>query len=486
MTSRAALALPLVLVGLAACSSRALSPSDASSSTERRPDLFQTGEASAPDTSRDHLVLDRQIPDLIPAGWVRRIGGPMLDSVHSLIADSSGNVYLAGTFASQVDFGGGVLVASSKSDLFIASYSPGGAHRWSKRIGPVGERPERALGIDANSNIYIVGQLEGPLDFGGGPIGPMARLFLASLSSSGAHRWSKGLVADNNSKLLSVAVSAGGDIYFTGAVGKSVDLDGQIVQSAGSLDVILGAYSSSGSHRWSTRFGGKNVDKGESIAVDSSGNVFLAGVFEDAIDFGGGAVQSNWGQDPFLVSFNSMGIHRWTKTFGKGDCATWPLASVATDRVGDLVYAAGFQGTIDLGGGPLVNPAPGVNLVVASFTGGGKHQWSKMYEQHIQNLALATGSSNELFVAGMYQDADLGGGKLTGGSEFDAYLASYSQTGSYRWSRHYGGPNTDEAVAIVAGNAVYAAGNFWKTVNFDGTTIASAGDSDAFLVRFLQ
>ena len=61
--------------------------------------------------------------------------------------------------------------------------------------------------------------------------------------------------------------------------------------------------------------------------------------------------------------------------------------------------------------------------------------------------SMTDGFAHPVEIEALAVVADLGGGKLTGGSEFDAYLASYSQTGSYRWSRHYGGPNSDEAIA---------------------------------------
>jgi len=92
-------------------------------------------------------------------------------------------------------------------------------------------------------------------------------------------------------------------------------------------------------HIWSKRFGGAGEDGGQSISIDSSGNVFITGYFgSPEIDFGGGQLIYADSFDIFLAKFDNNGNHLWSKGFGgklndKG-------FSVSADRSGN-VYITG-------------------------------------------------------------------------------------------------------------------------------------------------
>jgi hypothetical protein len=106
-------------------------------------------------------------------------------------------------------------------------------------------------------------------------------------------------------------------------------------------------------HLWSKSFGGSDWDDGYSVSVDSSGNVYITGSFSSStIDFGGGALTNAGNSDIFLAKFNSNGKHLWSKRFGgSGDDYG---QSVSVDSLGN-VYGTGFfwSSNIDFGGCPL-------------------------------------------------------------------------------------------------------------------------------------
>ena len=79
----------------------------------------------------------------------------------------------------------------------------------------------------------------------------------------------------------------------------------------GSYDVWVSKLDSSGNYVWAKSFGGTAGDRGYSVAVDSSGNVYTTGYFADTVDFdpGAGTVELNLdgGVDIFVLKLDSSG-----------------------------------------------------------------------------------------------------------------------------------------------------------------------------------
>src|SRR5678815_18543 len=84
------------------------------------------------------------------------------------------------------------------------------------------------------------------------------------------------------------------------------------------LVVVFAAPSSAQSpvHFWSQRFGGTGDDLGLAVAVDGSGNVVVAGTFQNVANFGGGNFTSAGSYDIFLAKYSASGVHQWSRRFG--------------------------------------------------------------------------------------------------------------------------------------------------------------------------
>ena len=127
----------------------------------------------------------------------------------------------------------------------------------------------------------------------------------ASSSSDGStgtyqlatHDYANGVVTDSS-----------GNVYVTG--GAKGGLDGNT--SAGNTDLFMLKYNSSGTKQWTKQFGSSGRDSANAIAMDSSGNLYVAGM-----TFGGLDWNTNSGaNDFFVVKYNSSGTKQWTKQLG--------------------------------------------------------------------------------------------------------------------------------------------------------------------------
>ncbi|MDC0685707.1 SBBP repeat-containing protein [Sorangium atrum] len=149
-----------------------------------------------------------------------------------------------------------------------------------------------------------------------------------------------------------------------------------------------------GAPRWSARFGAAGKDVGYGVAADASGNLYVAGWFTGAVDFGAGPLVSAGGEDIFLIKLDPLGNVIWSNRFGTDTDERG--GAVAVDAAGDVLLTGSYvardpsfsdtpPATVDLGGGQLPH-APALSfsgntepLFVAKFDEDGDHLWSRGY-----------------------------------------------------------------------------------------------------------
>ncbi len=316
--------------------------------------------------------------------WSQRFGDTTHDQTGQSVAiDPSGNILLAGEFTGTIDVGGGLMTSAGGTDIFLAKFSPGGEHVWSQRFGDWALQTIKAVTTDESGNVICTGEFESTVNFGGGPltcVGGMddADIFLAKFDEAGIHGWSKRFGSPGYEGGADVAVDPDGNVLLTGQFAETLDFGGDPLVSAGEKDIFLAKLTSSGAHVWSQRFGDSASQMPMSVACDASGNVLIAGTFEGSVDFGGGARVSQGGYDIFVAKFDENGSHLWSTPFG--DAALWRQEAhdVAVDPAGNVLLTGENEGTVDFGGGPLVNVGAS-DIFCAKFDSNGNHVWSRGY-----------------------------------------------------------------------------------------------------------
>src|SRR5439155_1723005 len=125
---------------------------------------------------------------------------------------------------------------------------------------------------------------------------------------------------------------------------------------------------------WVSRYGGTASDSGTAVAVDATGNILVAGYFQGSMDLGGSPLVSAGGYDVFLAKFSAAGVHQWSKRFGgSGDEF---VNAIALDGSGAIFLAGYFSGTANLGG-PNLPSAGQQDGFLAKYDSQGNHQWSQ-------------------------------------------------------------------------------------------------------------
>jgi hypothetical protein len=160
---------------------------------------------------------------------------------------------------------------------------------------------------------------------------------------------------------------------------------------------------------------------------------------------------------------------------------------------GGFVAAGFFDGTIDLGGGPLSSQGafggePSYSLFVARFDAKGDHVWSKRYggPGAARPQAIAVGPKGDLFLAGGFTNTiSFGETTLTAVGGTDAFVAALADDGTATWAQRYGdtGEQIATGIGVDSNGDVVFAGALAGTADFGGGELAGNEQDDVFVAK---
>ena len=308
--------------------------------------------------------------------------------------------------------------------------------------------------------------------------------------------------------LNSVAADSSGNVVATGSFEGTADFDPGSgttnLTSGGSRDIYVTKLDSSGELAWARQMGGVSSASGHSVALDSSGNVYVAGRFRGTADFDPGSgtqnLTSKGGEDGFVVKLDSNGDFVWAKSFGGAQ--TDVARGVAVDSAGNVYVNGYFRSTADFdpGAGTQNKTAAGSDDIyllklnadgdfvsVAQFGSTGYDQPSSIAVDSSDNVLLFGNTRGTI-------DLDPGAGTANfSPSNGDFFIVKLDSNGVYTWSAGFTGASygyaseVGEALATDSSGNVYATGYYNGTVDFDpgaGTAnMTATGNPDVFVLK---
>lgn len=403
---------------------------------------------------------------------------------NAVAVDALGNIGVAGFVRGQtLDLGGGVLAGSGGNyDMLVGKYDTTCQYLWGARYAANGGI-QRALGATCQpgGDLVAVGTIANYVDFGLGIVGTtnVSQGVVVSFDAAGTATWNQAF-GGHPTKATTVALGPSGELVVAGCFTGSMSLGGQMLTSLGGMDLFLAKLDAQGNHLWSLSFGDSidqcsnaGVHSAEpSVAVDTTGNVLVAGTYRGVVDFGGGPLASDGGSfDFFLAKFDPNGSHQWSQRFGTSSVEIGGRIAVAP--VGDVVLTGLTQAAIDLGGGVLPYGGGG-DIVLARYSPSGTHVWSQDF------AAPGWGRADGVHVDGS-------GNILLTGHEVGPFVAKLSGTGQYLWDRQFAiqPSSLDQGAAVTtdaAGNVI-AVGQFGGTADFGAGPVTSVSDGDIYMVK---
>lgn len=361
-----------------------------------------------------------------------------------LDVDSNGNVYSLSTFKgtatiSSISGSGSTITSFGGFDMFLSKHDSNGVLNWILQIGGTADESSYTLKVK-NGSLYIGGSFNTTCTFnttsGSGRNVTSAGgedAFVAKYDLNGVLDW----VTTGGGSGLDIAndldVTSNGDIYVAGNFGccgpSNITLGASTISNQGGWGGFIAKVNASGQWVWAIAMGGVQSEGINIIACDNLGNIFAAGIFENANTTISSrspgtstTLVNSGGFDAVVLSYDTAGVYRWHKVIG------------STAR--DYVYG------------------------------------------------IVLNSRNNIVVGGQFANTvNFGGTNLTSEGAWDGYIAEYDKNGNLISILSAGGPTNDEVLCLAAdlnGNVI-AGGYFTGTAAFGSNVLTSAGGMESFI-----
>jgi len=249
----------------------------------------------------------------------------------SITTDTTGNVYVAGALP----------FSTSYTNAYVAKLTAAGAVQWHRTIGESGSNIANSVAVDSSGNVYICGYTA--------PVATGLNALIAKYNSSGTLQWQRKLGTTNSEVANGVAVDSSGNVYICGKTYTSATAD---------YNFFVAKYNTSGTLQWQRKIVSAtagNTMEANSIAVDSSGNVYATGY--ETVSAGTNNI--------ITVKYNTSGTIQWQRRLSTSRGCTG--YGIGLDSTGSNVYVTGN----------LEVTGSGNDVVLIKYNTSGTLQWQR-------------------------------------------------------------------------------------------------------------
>ena len=232
--------------------------------------------------------------------------------------------------------------------------------------------------------------------------------------------------------------------------------------------------------------GGTDDDYGYGITSDTAGNVYIVGSFAGTFPIGGTNLVSPGDSSIFITKYDPSGSFTWAKHAG-GNMKDEGFGIVA-DESGNLYISGTFKGTATIGD-TMVTSQGDSDGFIAKYNTDGDFIWAEQFGGSGEDVAgrVAVDPSGNVLVTGYFSGmSTFDGTSVTSAGNTDAFIAKYDNSGSLLWVRKGGGTNEDSGFGITsdASGNVIVNGWFEQMATFESTTLTSGGKLDVFTAKY--
>lgn len=291
-------------------------------------------------------------------------------SVEGLSESNSGSIIVSGTQKGITDFGG-ITKNNADSEFFIGDFDAmTGGLNWISTAGGLGDEQGGSVVVDSTGVIWQAGTTSGTFSANGKSHQAVSQAdtIVVKWSSMGVVQEVIGLSSATSEINLprDLIITQNDDVVVSGVFLGSLNAGNQnTLSDNGNGDGYVVKILKSGTTSWATSVGGSSATEiVSSIAETPNGDFIAGGSFSSSVNFGIHTTNSNGGQDLFMAQLDSTGDWKWVENLGGNADDLFGDLTVNTNGI--PAAFGSFQNSINKGT-QSVTSSNGLDLVVWSL-----------------------------------------------------------------------------------------------------------------------
>jgi hypothetical protein len=280
--------------------------------------------------SRDALVTKYNSAGTLV--WYTLVGGSSSDDGNGITFDSTGNIYITGSFIGTMICAQDTLVSNGGMDIYVVKLNASGTVLWGRSAGATGTGTDYGTNIAycyQDNSVVFTGHITGNCTFGSHPITTVnpSDAFLTKVDGNGTWLWVQDIGTSGSDYGSHVAIDGSNNIYMTGSIAS---------------DGFLKKFDSSGSILWTLNALSVASSLAGGVVIDNNGDIYFSGDCDDAVTVGTITVPAPGGQGGYLFKVSPSGNTIW----GRGmEGYILYTADLATDNNGNVFISGSFKNT---------------------------------------------------------------------------------------------------------------------------------------------
>ncbi len=247
----------------------------------------------------------------------------------------------------------------------------------------------------------------------------------------------------------SITVDASGNVFIAG---QSDSDPGPVIND----DYVIVKYDAAGNQLWAQRFNGfgNSIDRPSRIQADGGGNVYITGRSSNGFD-----------DDYLTMKYNGSGTLLWSQLYDR----------LHSDRATDMALNAGTGSVVVTG---RSSNGSNYDYVTVKYNASGVQQWARVSDFVDDDRAgkVALDGNNDIYVTGQ-SDAD-----ASANTNYDIVTVKYNSAGTQQWVKTFSGAagNDDEPNGLT----VQSNGTVWVTGQSDSDPSATVISFDMVTLQY--
>lgn len=444
--------------------------------------------------------------------WLTTIRPGGNEYVWDVTTDHSGNIIATGRVKFSSIFGWTPNTQSppaygTETDVFVVKYDSNGNLIWVNREG--GYEPDwgRAVTIDSENSVFVVGDFCDTARFGNDTIIGLGsvqnrNLFICKYDSTGILQWVKSAGnAGGHSRAYSISTDELGNSYICGHISGLANIDGNNFGVNNYSLPFICKIDPWGNCLWAKHFPVNTSGEANSIFY-KNGFIYVTGMYKGTMIINGNSFPGNstsW-NDVFLTKWDVNGNFVWCKTAnGQYQDIGYNLYVSNNNQIfvigsfaNDLNF--GLDTTINSYGssGNASSANANNDVFISKYDSNGTLSWVKT----INGKSGVAGSSitsslktGLVYISGgikdtCYFDNDT---LISNSSSLDVLIISIDTLGNKKWIKTFGGIGNDNGKALAIDNSsnIILGGYYQNSFNFDTIPAPSALGDDGFICKII-